>query len=65
MKRCIYCGAELSEERVIDVCEKCGQSVWGEKMFSAIVENMKEARIKGDLDQGNVFENNQDQKDFY
>jgi len=56
MKKCIYCGVKLDEESVVDVCQRCGQSVWGVKMFSAIIQNMKEARIKGDLDQGSVFE---------
>ena len=48
-KKCIYCGAEIPEETVVDFCSKCGTSVWGEKMFNAIVQNMEEARSKGDL----------------
>ncbi len=57
VKKCIYCGKELDNSCVVDVCEKCGHSVWGPIMFSAIIRNMEEARIKGDLDQGSVFEN--------
>lgn len=49
MKKCIYCGKEISEECVIDFCERCGIGVWGEKMFNAIVKNMEDARDKGDL----------------
>lgn len=49
VKKCIYCGEEISSESVIDFCERCGKSVWGEKMFRAIVQNMEEARDKGDL----------------
>jgi uncharacterized protein with PIN domain len=48
-KKCIYCKALISEESVIDFCEKCGKSVWGDKMFDAIVKNMNEARNRGDL----------------
>lgn len=49
VKKCIYCGAEISGESVIDFCEKCGKNVWGEKMFNAIVQNMETARENGDL----------------
>ena len=56
MKKCVYCSKELEEERAIDVCTDCGHNVWGEKMFSAIQENMQNAKEKGDLHQGNVGE---------
>ena len=49
IKKCIYCGKEISDESVIDFCEKCGKDVWGEKMFNAIIKNMEEARERGDL----------------
>lgn len=48
-KVCIYCREDISEESVIDFCVKCGKGVWGEKMFDTIVQNMEEAREKGDL----------------
>jgi uncharacterized UBP type Zn finger protein len=48
-KKCIYCGEHVPEESVIDFCERCGKSVWGEKMFNTIVSNMEKAREKGDL----------------
>ena len=48
-KKCIYCGTKISNQSVIDFCEKCGKRVWGEKMFNAIVKNMEQARERGDL----------------
>jgi len=52
MKKCIYCKCEVDESSVIDFCERCGKGAFGEKMFSAIVQNMKDADYRGDLDQG-------------
>ncbi|MEK6917474.1 MAG: hypothetical protein AABW51_00855 [Nanoarchaeota archaeon] len=55
MKKCIYCSAEIPSESVIDFCHRCGVGVWGEKMFKAILQNMEDARAKGDLcDPGNT-----------
>jgi hypothetical protein len=48
-KKCIYCGDEVSDESVVDFCESCGIGVWGEKMFSAIIKNMEEAKERGDI----------------
>ena len=52
MKKCIYCKCQLHEGSIIDFCDRCGKKVWGEKMFSAIVQNMEEAEVRGDLDHG-------------
>ena len=49
MKKCLYCGEELSRESIVDFCRRCGVGVWGEKMFNAIVQNMEEAKEKGNL----------------
>ncbi len=49
VKKCVYCNKGLPEENAIDVCWGCGVKVWGEKMFGAIVQNMENARDKGDL----------------
>ena len=54
MKKCIYCNSEIPMESVIDFCERCGIGVFGHKMFNAIVENMENARDRGDLLQGSV-----------
>jgi len=48
-KKCIYCGAEIEDDCVIDFCQRCGLNVWGEKMFNTIIKNMEDARDRGDL----------------
>jgi len=53
-KKCIYCKCSIEDERAVDVCDKCGKGVWGEKMFNTIIQNMKNAKEKGDLYQGSV-----------
>ena len=52
MKKCIYCKTDVSEESIIDFCERCGKGAFGDKMFNAIIQNMQEASDRGDLDQG-------------
>jgi len=54
MKKCVYCGCKVSDDSAIDVYDRCGRKVWGEKMFNAIVQNMNQARDKGDLYNMNV-----------
>lgn len=48
-KKCIYCHEIIPDESVIDFCERCGKRVWGERMFSTIVQNMEKARENEDL----------------
>ncbi len=65
VKKCIYCSAEIPDECVIDFCERCGKSVWGEKMFNTIVKNMETARANGDLCHDNVIRNvSEERNDF-
>lgn len=52
--KCVYCKAEIGDNRAVDVCNPCGKGIWGEKMFQAIIGNMGAARDKGDLYQGSV-----------
>ena len=54
VKRCIYCKCEIDQNSVLDVCQRCGHGVWGEKMFKAIIENMEGARKTGSLEQGSI-----------
>ncbi len=48
-KKCIYCGSEISQESVIDFCERCGIRSFGKKLFDTIKTNMENARENGDL----------------
>ena len=54
VKKCIYCKVELNDASVMEVCRRCGFGVWGEKMFNAIIKNMEDAKLSGDLYQGSV-----------
>lgn len=56
MKNCIYCKIPIDENSVVDVCQRCGYGVWGEKMFKTIIQNMENAREVGDLYQGSISE---------
>ncbi|MFH1503339.1 MAG: hypothetical protein ABIE36_01655 [Candidatus Diapherotrites archaeon] len=53
-KKCIYCKSEISDDRSLDICNTCGVKVWGGKMFNAILQNMENAREKGDLCNSNL-----------
>jgi len=53
-KKCIYCKSEIHDDRSLDVCNRCGTGVWGEKMFNAILQNMENAKDKGDLCNSNL-----------
>ena len=55
-KKCIYCHELISDDCVVDFCERCGKSVWGDKMFKAIIENMEKARDNQDLCHSRVLE---------
>lgn len=48
-KKCVYCRGDIQDQRSLDVCDRCGVGVWGEKMFKTIVQNMDGANNKGDL----------------
>jgi len=48
-RKCIYCKDVLNDDSVIDFCARCGKGVWGEKMFNTILQNMEDARSRGDL----------------
>ena len=52
VKKCVYCKKEIEDERAVDVCDRCGIGVWGDKMFKAIRDGMDDAKKKGSLNQG-------------
>ena len=56
VKKCVYCNTELTDGRSIDVCDRCGVGVWGQKMFETIKNSMDDAREKGNLNQGFIGE---------
>ena len=56
-KNCVYCSSEILDERVIDICDRCGFGVWGPKMFPAILQGTNVERAKGNLELGRVSEN--------
>jgi len=53
-KKCIYCKTDIPADAVLDVCQRCGYGVWGEKMYAAIVKSMEDAKSSGNLDQGSI-----------
>jgi RNA polymerase subunit RPABC4/transcription elongation factor Spt4 len=55
-KCCVYCRGIVPEERAMDVCDSCGKSVWGEKMFRTIIDNTNSEMAKGNMELGRVSE---------
>lgn len=55
-KRCVYCKGDVPEERAMDVCDRCGRRVWGDKMFQAILDSTNTEKEKGNLELGRVSE---------
>tara|TARA_Y100000310_G_scaffold228743_1_gene231032 strand:- start:606 stop:1028 length:423 start_codon:yes stop_codon:yes gene_type:complete len=56
VKECIYCSCEIGSHIPIDVCQRCGIGVWGEKMFNAIISGMNNEKEKGNMELGRVGE---------
>jgi hypothetical protein len=54
VKRCGFCKVDIPEAQAFEVCKRCGEGIWGPKMFEAIKKNMDDAQGKGDLFQGSV-----------
>ncbi len=49
MRKCVYCSSEILDNRAMQICDRCGEKVWGKKMFDAIKKTTDEAQEKGDL----------------
>ena len=52
--RCVYCKSEIHDNRSMEICDRCGRGVWGEKMFATIKASTDEARDRGDLCRTNM-----------
>ena len=48
-KKCVYCDAEVPENRAMQICDRCGMATWGRKQWEHIKDTTDEARDKGDL----------------
>lgn len=55
-KKCVYCKCEILDDRALDVCDRCGYKVWGDRMFKAIMDNMNDAKGRGDLPDNNLVD---------
>lgn len=49
MRKCVYCSSEILDNRAMQICDRCGEKVWGKKMFDAIKKTTDDAQEKGDL----------------
>ena len=54
--KCVYCCSEVSSERAMQICDRCGIKVWGEKMFRAILSSTETEKEKGNMELGRVSE---------
>ena len=50
MRKCVYCNAEIEDDRSMQICDRCGLGVWGKKQWEHIKKTTDHARDKGDLD---------------
>jgi hypothetical protein len=49
MVKCVFCNIDILDNRSMEICDKCGISVWGLKQWNNIKKTTDEARDKGDL----------------
>lgn len=56
MAHCVYCKSEISHERTMQICDRCGCKVWGAKMFEAILRGTDDEKTKGNMELGRVSE---------
>lgn len=52
--KCVYCCSEVPLERTMQICDRCGIKVWGEKMFKAILSSTECEKEKGNMELGRV-----------
>ncbi|VVB82044.1 Uncharacterised protein [uncultured archaeon] len=49
MTKCVYCNADISDNRSMEICDRCGVGVWGPKQWANIRKTTDTARDNGDL----------------
>lgn len=54
MAKCVYCNEVVPKGRAMEICDRCGVGIWGQKMFLEIVSKTNEEMGKGNLDLGSV-----------
>jgi hypothetical protein len=62
--KCVYCKGSVPEERVMQICDRCGVKVWGARMFEAILKGTNSEAEKGNLELGRVGEENSREQKF-
>jgi len=53
-KKCVYCNGDISDNRAMEICDRCGVGVWGQKMFLAIKNQTDDAKKNDDLCRTNM-----------
>ncbi|MDD5012100.1 MAG: hypothetical protein PHQ66_00425 [Candidatus Nanoarchaeia archaeon] len=48
-QKCVYCNAEIFDDRAMQICDKCGVGVWGPKQWAHIKKTTDDAQERGDL----------------
>ena len=64
VSKCVYCKESVPEDRIMEICDKCGCKIWGPKMFQAIIEGTNTEKRKGNMELGQVSDFSSTQKAY-